>query len=83
MSMSGHRRLHRTPCGVIVSRAFRLEHETFRAEIQREGEPLAVAASAIHKTLRDAWLWAERSVQAQSPHDCDEMQCEDIRLAAG
>ena len=83
MSMSGHRRLHRTPRGVIDSRAFQLERDTFRAEIQREGEPLSAAPSATHKTLRDAWQWAERSVQSRYPHDCEEMCCEDIQRAGG
>ena len=81
--MVGHRRLHRTARGIIDSRAFQLERDTFRAEIQREGEPLTGAPSAIHTTLRDAWRWAERSVQSQYPHDCDEMCCGDIRRAAG
>jgi hypothetical protein len=81
--MTGRRRLHRTPRGIIDSRAFQLERDTFRAEIQREGEPLAVGPGTVHTTLRDAWIWAERSVQNQYPHNCDEMSCGHIRLAAG
>jgi len=83
MTASGHRRLHRTSGGIIDSRAFQIEHDTFRAEIQREGEPLAFAPSTTHKTLHDAWRWAEGLVQIRYPHNCDEMCCEQIRGAAG
>jgi hypothetical protein len=81
--ISGRRRLHRTPHGAVDSRAFRLERDTFRAEIQREGEPLAVAPSAVHGTLHDAWQWAECVVQSRYPHDCEAMQCGDTQRAAG
>jgi hypothetical protein len=73
--MHGRRRLHHTSLGLVDSRAFQLERVTFRAEVQREGEPLAVAPATIHPTLEDAWHWAESSVQSRYPHDCDEMGC--------
>ena len=82
-SISGRRRLHRTSLGVVDSRAFQLERDTFRAEIQREGEPLAVAPHAVHGTLRDAWQWAERVVQTRYPHDCEAMNCGHMQQAAG
>jgi hypothetical protein len=82
-SISGHRRLHRTSLGVVDSRAFQLERDTFRAEIQREGEPLAGAPSAVHGTLQDAWQWAERVVQTRYPHDCEAMHCGQTLRAAG
>lgn len=82
-SIPGRRRLHRTSHGVVDSRAFQLERDTFRAEIQREGEPLAVAPSAVHGTLQDAWQWAERVVQARYPHDCEAMRCGRTQRAAG
>jgi len=83
ISISGHRRLHRTSLGVVDSRAFQLERDTFRAEIQREGEPLAGAPSAVHATLQDAWQWAERVVQTRYPHDCEAMHCGHTLRAAG
>jgi hypothetical protein len=82
-SIFGHRRLHRTSLGVVDSRAFQMERDTFRAEIQREGEPLAVAPSAVHGTLHDAWQWAEAVVQTRYPHDCEEMRCSHTLRAAG
>jgi hypothetical protein len=82
-SVSGHRRLHRTSLGVVDSRAFQMERDMFRAEIQREGEPLAVAPSAVHGTLHDAWQWAEDVVQTRYPHDCEEMHCSHTLRAAG
>ena len=82
-SISGRRRLHRTSLGLVNSRAFQLERDTFRAEIQREGEPLAAAPSAVHGTLQDAWQWAEEVVQARYPHDCKAMNCGHTQRAAG
>jgi hypothetical protein len=81
--MRGHRRLHRTTAGIVVSRAFQLEGATFRSEIQREGQALALAPGAVHGTLREAWRWAEGVVQNRYPHDCREMGCGDIEEAAG
>ena len=83
MSGSGRHRIHRTPLGVIASRAFQLERDTFRAEIQRDGEPLPAAPGAIHGTLHAAWEWAESIVQTRYPHDCEAMQCGNVKLAAG
>jgi hypothetical protein len=81
--MPGHRRIHRTALGVVVSRAFQLERATFRSEIQREGQTLAASPSAIHGTFDDAWRWAERVVQSAYPHDCRQMGCGEVEEAAG
>jgi hypothetical protein len=68
---------------MVHSRAFRIEHHTFRAEVQREGEPLASTSGVLCETLEDAWRWSEQVVHVRYPHDCREMDCLPVRDAAG
>ena len=73
--MIGLHRLHRTPQGLVDCRAFRLERAAYRAEVQRQGDPLTLVPGATFESLEEAWESAERRVMHQFPHDCTEMGC--------
>ncbi len=81
--MSGYSRIHVTPEGLVHSRAFRVEHRSYRAEVQREGEPLKATSGVTCETLEEAWDWSEQVVHFRYPHDCREMDCRPVRGAAG
>ena len=70
-------RLHRTPQGLVACRAFQLEHAAYRAEVQREGDPLTLIPGATFESLEEAWESAEQRIMHHFPHDCAEMGCAD------
>lgn len=64
------RRVHRTPQGNVETRAFRLEDHAWRAEVQRDGDPITAVPGTTCASLEDAWRVAEHLVQRHFPHDC-------------
>ena len=73
--MRGLHRTHRTPEGLVDSRAFRLEDAAYRAEVQREGDPLNAIPGATFDSLEEAWHGAEGRLMNRFPHDCLMMGC--------
>jgi len=73
--MRGLFRIHITPHGEVAARAFRLEDSVFRAEVQREGDPLAAVRGVSLPSLEEAWQHAEATVVSLFPHDCGAMHC--------
>jgi len=47
----------------------------FRAEVQREGDPLAAVRGVSLPSLEEAWQHAEATVVSLFPHDCGAMHC--------
>lgn len=79
--MRGLYRTHRTPTGLVDSRAFRLETAAYRAEVQRQGDPLNAVPGATFESLEEAWRGAEHRLLNHFPHDCAQMGCGSIEQA--
>lgn len=69
--MPSYSRIHQTPVGEVISRAYQIRDGIYRSEVQLlKREAAAAIPSRAYGSLDKAWAAAEEAVLKNYPHDC-------------